>query len=152
MGRPDTSPPFGSHPLRRVVPRINELLADPSIFLARESLYIGKLRVPRIMYVFALVPLGVLTYLVCRADPSRLNWGILLFCLPFLPIVIACFPWLGRRSILLRKDGVEIEEGDTVVWCPWSLFAVAGNAFVTDLKKTSRTLVLPVSPAAVAMV
>jgi hypothetical protein len=149
----DTSPPFGTYPLRRIVPEIDELLADPATLLTREPVCIGKLKVPVIMYVLGALVIGLLGYAAWRAaDPGDRRWWAIVFILPAFVFVLVYFSLPGRRSMVLRKDGIEIEHGDTVVWCPWSLFAVDGRAIVTDLTEMYRTIVLPVSPAAVSLV
>src|SRR5271170_1026370 len=117
MSRPDTNPAFGTYPAREIIPNLDELLADPATVLGRLPIYIGKLKVPMVMYVMTVVVLGLLGFTVWkRADLSDFSeprmWFIVVVVVS-IPVVFVYMSWPGHRGILLGKDGIEIQERDT---------------------------------------
>lgn len=143
--------------LTRFVPNLEEMIHDPRAYLAEGPLTIG----PRQMYglagLFALFG-GMLLlscFFIAPADRAellgeRLALGI--------GLLLGASVWLGwslrmrGHSIVLRSEGVDVKYRETVVFCPWALFNVEGQAFVPGSDSPRVGLTLPVATEAVPFV
>jgi hypothetical protein len=139
-------------PLARFLPDLDDFLYDPRACLQVAPLVIGPRRMYGLAALFALP--GAVLLASCAAvgkgDGERLALGI--------GLLVGGSVWLlwsllmRGHSLVLHPDGVEVKYQDTVVWCPWALFNVAGEPFVPEGDSPRTGLTLPVAPEAVPFV
>jgi hypothetical protein len=143
--------------LTRFVPDLEDMVHDPRAYFAEGPLTIG----PRQMYglagLFGIFGGALLAscFFIEPADRGRLLGERLALSIGFL---LGAAVWLGwslrlrGHSLVLRSEGMEIKFRDTVVWCPWAVFNVEGNAFVPGSDSPSVGLTLPISVDALPFV
>src|SRR5262249_43693056 len=142
----------GGQPLDRVLPDLDDLLADPHAYLSEAPLAIGPRRMYRLAGLFAIPGLALLVSCVVLGQPDgeRIAIGV--------GLLLGAGVWLGwsvmmrGHELVLHPDGVEVLHNDTTVWAPWSVFHVEGRPLVADSDSPRAGLILPVNPAAVHLV
>lgn len=142
---------LGHRSLDKVIPHFQKLLAHPAESLVHRPIRIGPLRPYGLAIVFLLLT-PILPFAL-RLDTLLGLHGTLDIALFTLgPLIALLIALLHRRyAMILDRDGVELQHGASVVYCPWDLFNVPGNAFAPEQGR-GYSLVLPVASAVVARV
>jgi hypothetical protein len=149
-------------PLRRAVPDLDQLLADPRGTLAGQPVTIGPARkYASSVFLGLLLALflgsQVFVVFIVLAGPGKLfgnrHAGLLVLLALFLAVLLVGMVWLVvhvRRGgeVVLREDGVELRYRRSAVFCPWALFNAPGQPFLTR----PELMLLPVAPEAVPFV
>jgi hypothetical protein len=141
----------GGQPLQRVLPDLDDLLADPQAYLSESPLAFGPRRMYGLALLFGLPGIAFLASCVLgRPSGERLAMGI--------GLVLGACVWLGWSLLLrghemvLHPDGLEVIHREAAVWAPWALFHVEGQAFVPESDSPRTGLTLPVNPKAIPWV
>lgn len=142
----------GGQSLDRVLPDLDDLMADPYAYLHEAPLALGPRRMYRLAGLFAIPGLALLLscYYLGKPDGERIALGV--------GLLLGAGVWLGwslllrGHEIVFHPDGVEVIHGDTTVWAPWALFHVEGRPFVPDSDSPRAGLTVPINPAAASYV
>jgi hypothetical protein len=148
-------------PLKKAVPNLVQLYANPRAVLSAEVVTIGPVRryasAVALGLLIALVTWGLMIVVVVvgldlagQRQQKHLALGLMLI----VPLVLipGCI-WVMIRALrgatlVASSDGVEIRYRSTAVKCPWSLFHATGQPF---RPKKDRVL-LPVAGAAIPLI
>ena len=161
-------------PLRKAVPDLDRLLAQPAATLAKGEIVIGPARRYASAIVLGILMAGLWGFgllaglalirlaVVHRVAPVPA--GVFLGIIPVAvvaSVVLTARRFRGGRCVLTTR-GVEFRFAEDTVFCPWALFTAAGQPLVVAdeasviLDKWSERFahhfVLPVWPAAVPFV
>lgn len=136
----------GGQPLDRVLPDLDDLLADPQAYLSEAPLAIGPRQMYSLAGMFGLPGLGLLLWCLVQgqADGERIALGVGL-------LVGGCV-WLGwtlalrGHELVLHAEGVEVTCFGSTVWAPWALFHVEGRPFLSESDSPHAGLILPIDP------
>jgi hypothetical protein len=148
-------------PLRKVVPDLDQLIADPAGTLAAGPITIGPAtRQGTALFGGCLVALlvhcagmiGFLAYIdnhpIAPAAKPVVLWPIIELAI-LVAVPVGSYMLLRRffrgGQLVLAMSGVRLVYRDSVVFCPWILFCVAGSA----RKLPGNSAALPVAAAAV---
>jgi hypothetical protein len=141
----------GGQPLQRVLPDLDDLLADPHAYLSEAPLAFGPRRLYGLAVVFALP--GIAFLLSCvfgKPDGERLAMGV--------GFLVGACVWLGwslllrGHELVLHPHGVEVVCRDGTVWAPWALFHVEGQPFVPESDSPRTGLTVPINSRAIPWV
>ena len=137
--------------LRGFLPDVDDLLENPTEYLALGPVVIGPRRMYGLAAVFAIPGIAfLLAYYYGKHDPERIALGV--------GMLIGSSIWLGwslwtrGHALILHADGLEVKYHDTSVWCPWALFNASGTPHVPEVDSPFTGLILPVAPDAVPFI
>jgi hypothetical protein len=148
-------------PLKKAVPNLGQLFANPRGVLAVEPITIGPVRryasaialgLLIAVLLWATIAIVVVVGLDIAGQRQQKELAIgLLLCVPLI-LIPACI-WVMIRvlrgaTLVASSEGVEIHYRGAAVKCPWSLFHVTGQPF---RPKKDRVL-LPVAAAAIPLI
>jgi hypothetical protein len=145
-------------PLTRVIPNLENLLADPRGTLAGGDIVIGPWRrygiglgLGLLLVVFAEMLLGVAKRNAGAPGPAGQVLGEVLPLL-VIPVCLALGVYLVRGGhAVLTVEGVHFQYRGREVFCPWSLFHAPGVPLIHPVDGHNR-FELPIAPAAVPRV
>jgi hypothetical protein len=148
-------------PLDKLVTNLSELRAHPAAALAEADITIGPVRRwgsgIALGLLLAVVLLGAMLVLFLAANgrapwagPGRLAVVLplaFLLGVPFFSVLFVLYRLKGARMVL-RTNGVELQDRGTTIVCPWALFSAQGVPF----QPAKDRVLLPINPAAVQFV
>lgn len=148
--------PIGTRDLAEVIPDLSELLADPAAYLSQKEVRIGKHKPPLIAFALALFLVLVFAFIVsqegvAQVGAQRGSWVMAGGCLLFVGVLLY-WAWPVHCLLVLNQAGVELQYRDITVWCPWAVFNEPGEAIITGTDDFYRSIVLPISLAAVPLI
>src|SRR5437879_734539 len=137
-------------PLRRVIPELSRLRADPAGYLASEEVIIGARRPYAVATVLGLImAIAVLVGFALSAIDNPQNGpgagdavaaGVAVL-VTFAATVTLLLHWLRGGAAVLRREGVALIYRGRTVFCPWTLFQTPGVPYQPDHKR----VILPVN-------
>jgi len=136
--------------LRRVIPELPRLRAEPAEYLASEEVIIGPRRPYAVATVLGLIlAVAVLIGFVLSALDNPANGpgagdavvaGIAVL-VTFAATMTLLLHWLRGGSAVLRREGVALIYRGRTIFCPWTLFQTPGAPYQPDHKR----VILPVN-------
>jgi hypothetical protein len=149
-------------PLRRAVPDLDQLLANPADYLSCQEVTLRPWRrwgsgivYGLILWLGLMAVSGILLGLVPGANQAgralQVRRAVLVLVLPPACLLLGMYWGVRGGSCILSAVGVRLIHGGTEVFCPWSLFPAPGQPVIHPLPGRNR-LELPVAAAAVPLV
>jgi hypothetical protein len=147
-------------PLRRAVPDLDHLLADPADYFRYQEVTIGPWR-----RWAGGIGLGILLWLGLMAisgiilgltggNPAgpvgQFRYAVLVIVLPPVCLLLGMY-WMRGGSCVLNAAGARLLHGGIEVFCPWSLFSAPGQPIIHPIDGRNQ-FELPVTAAAVPLV
>ena len=140
--------------LHEVIPRIDELLADPAAYLVQEEVRIRRDPVSWLWFVIPsiMVALTVPAALQTRTWDAEAWLALVLWMVAVCLVyeVVGYWAWPVRVEIILSASGIAIHHGRRTIRAGWALFATTGAAVAGSVNfGNGKVITVPVNPAAV---
>lgn len=140
--------------LHEVIPRIDELLADPAAYLVQEEV---RIRRDPVSWLWFVIP-SIMVALTVPAALQTRTWdaeawlalGLWMVAVCLVYEVVGYWAWPVRVEIILSASGIAIHHGRRTIRAGWALFATSGAAIVGPVSfAIGKVITVPVNPGAI---